>query len=147
MFILPLRHKARDGGCRKARAIGADEGLQSFGEIARRDALEVEPGDQLLDRFGLAQIRGQDGGGESLLLRLRSPIMHARHLHVHRADAGDDGTRRGVTVANDLAMAGVVEQMVTVGDPLRGFSFDGMDEHLPGSGGHDVREKIARVRR
>jgi transposase-like protein len=57
-----------------------------------------KPWQELLDRFRLAQIVGQDAGREGNLVFNRAPIPHARHRH--RTNAGHHLALRQVTMTN-----------------------------------------------
>ena len=65
VILLPGRHQAAHGRCREPRCVGAQERRQRLLELAGRDALQVEPGQQLLDVPRPPQERRQHLRGEA----------------------------------------------------------------------------------
>jgi hypothetical protein len=61
---LPGRRAPGDGRRRRHRGVWPEDRLESLGEVAGADPLEVEPGDQTLQAPRLPQIRRQDRRGE-----------------------------------------------------------------------------------
>ena len=49
VIFRPCHLQPGDGGRRQARGVRAQQGRECLAEIARRDALEIEPGQQLLE--------------------------------------------------------------------------------------------------
>src|SRR5437764_5328295 len=84
--------------------------------VAGADALQVEPGDQLLQAPGPPQVGGQDGGGELLPLARSPPVVDPRLLDLDVAQAGLDRPLGEVAVADDLAATGIVHEVVVGGD-------------------------------
>jgi hypothetical protein len=72
--------------------LGSKEGGERFGEVAGADALEIQPGNQFLDAFGLPQVRRQDRRAELLSLLQRAAVLHPWLLDLDRPDAGEDGS-------------------------------------------------------
>ena len=68
MVGLPDGLEPGDGRGREVGGVRPEDRLEGLGEVAGADALEVEPGDQLLQAPGPPQVGGQDGGGELLPL-------------------------------------------------------------------------------
>lgn len=64
VFVTLLFFYATDDVGTQPRGPFTYERLKGLGEVSRRDALEVEPRDQLLDCVGLSQVGRQDAGGE-----------------------------------------------------------------------------------
>ena len=72
LVLLPPRClQPRDGRGRQALGIRPQKRRQRLAEVARRDALQVEPGQQLLDRLRLAQIRRHQDAERNLILLRR----------------------------------------------------------------------------
>ena len=65
-FFFPNGLQPGDGRGRQARTVRPHQGFQGLAEVARADALQVQPGDQLLDALGLSQVRRQNLRGERL---------------------------------------------------------------------------------
>ena len=97
---------------------------QGFVEVARADAFEVQPGNQLLQALGLSQVRRKNLRGKRFCFLLAASIEHPRLLDLDRTDAGGDRPLRQMAVANHLAMAGCVGQVRMAVDPLGDFGFD-----------------------
>jgi hypothetical protein len=132
MVLLPGRLEPGDGRGREVRGVGAEDRLQGLGEAACADPLQVEPGDQLLQAPGAAEVGRQDGGGELLPLARRSPIVDPRLLDFDVAESGLDGASGEVAVADDLLATGVV-LVVGVGVDVGGdLGLDGLGQHPPG---------------
>ena len=60
VFVPPDRLEAGNGAGRQAWRVRTQRRRQGLGEITRRNALQVEPGQQLLDRPGAPEIGRQD---------------------------------------------------------------------------------------
>src|SRR5262249_41300590 len=84
ILLFPQPLEPRDGGGRQPLGVRAEEGGQRLAEVARTDALEVEPGDQLLDTLGLAQVGRQDRRGELLALLGRPAVVDPGLSHPDR---------------------------------------------------------------
>ena len=107
MFIVvpPVRLEPGNRGGRQTRRVGAEQRGQGFLEIAGGNAFEVEPRQQFLDGFGLAQIRRQERRGKPHFLSLLPSIPHARHFDCDRADAGHDFTLGQVAMSDNPRMS------------------------------------------
>ena len=79
------------------------QGLQSLGEISRGNPLEVQPGDQFVDRRGAPEVRRQDRGVEAhrLVVTLAS-IAYARLANLQWTGSGLAGLHPGATRALGL---------------------------------------------
>ena len=86
---------------------------QGLGEVARRDALQVEPGQELLDRLGPPEVGRQDRrGGTDLAGLSRTPALaHPGAAHRDRPDAGLNPALAMMAVANDTAPPRIVLQI------------------------------------
>src|SRR5437870_7844591 len=146
MFLLPGFAQACDGAGREPAGFsrGANQCLQRLGEVIAGNALEIEPGNQFLDRLALAQVRRQNLGAEPLAPGFRPPtITHPRLLDPNRPHARGDRTLRQIAVAHDLAMASVIHQMLAGGDPLAHFEIDGLREQPLSPIVKNLRQHIA----
>ena len=152
----PVRFQPRDGLGRKALGIGPQQGRQRLAEIARGHALEVEPGrsafpsdrwqemPHLLDRFRAAQVARQDPGREGDPVLARLAVPHARHLHGHRADPGQDLALRKMTMAHQPGPS-VLELMVGEGRQQRGqFRLDCLLDQLARAVPDDLGQRVRR---
>src|SRR5205085_9338257 len=84
----------------------ADEGRQSFLEVAARDALQVEDRDQHLKALRSPRVRRHDRGRVSDALALGSfTVAHTRLANGDRPDAGHDLALRKMAVADDPLLA------------------------------------------
>ena len=66
----------------------AQQSCQSFLEVACGNALQIQPGQKLLDRFGLAQVRWQNRRGEADFLSIGAPISYAWYFDRNRTNPG-----------------------------------------------------------
>jgi hypothetical protein len=71
VLLLPSRHQPAHRRGRETGRVGAQERRQGLLELAGRDALQIEPGQQLLDVPGPPQERRQDLRGEADALAAR----------------------------------------------------------------------------
>src|SRR6266480_1604698 len=97
-------------------------------EISGADPFEVQPRNQLLDAFGLAQIRRQNLRGKFLRLLLGAPVMHPRLLDFDRSQSGKDASGWQMAVADHLSMTGMVAKVGMDIDPARYLRFDGLQQ-------------------
>jgi len=130
MFLLPGGFQPRHGVRRESRGVGAEQRLEGLGEVAGADALEVEPGDQLVEALGPTQVRRQDGRSERFSLFRRPTVLNSWLLDVDRSQASEDGPLGVRAVADDLATSGLVLEMGVVIDPCGDLGLDGFGEHL-----------------
>src|SRR4051795_1575184 len=100
MVRLPDGLEPGDGRGREVGGTRAEDRLEGLGEVAGADALEVEPGDQLLQAPGPPQVGGQDGGGKLLPLARVPPVVDPRLLDLDVAQAGLDRPLGEVAVAD-----------------------------------------------
>src|SRR6516162_3869102 len=90
MFFGPHLLEADDGRCRQTWRV-ADEGRQHFLEVAGRDSLQVEDGDQHLKALRSPRVSRQDRWRVSDALAFaRCTVAHPRLANGDRADAGHD---------------------------------------------------------
>ena len=88
-FVFPTGLQPRDVVADRPRAVRPHQRRQGLAEVARADALQVQPGNQLLQALRLSQVRRQNLGGKGLGFAGRPSIEHARLLDLDRADAGE----------------------------------------------------------
>src|SRR5262249_27442794 len=106
------------------------------------DALEVEPGDQVLQAPGLPQVGWQDGRAERLPLGGGAAVPDPGSLDLDGSDAGQDGPLGQVAVADDLLAARPVLEvgpLVEVGGDL---GLDGLGEQGAGPPAQDVGQGV-----
>ena len=105
--IAPDILQARDRRGREPWRVRPQKSGQGLGEVARRDALQVEPGQELLDRLGPPEVGRQDRRGETDLAGLsRTPaVAHPGAAHRDRPDAGLNLALAMMAVANDTVPA------------------------------------------
>jgi hypothetical protein len=122
-MLLPDFFESGDRRGRQALRVRADQRGQRFAEVARADAFEVQPGNQLFEATRLPQVRRKNLGGEDFAL-LAAAIQNPRLLDFHRAEAREDRPLGQTPVADDLAAAGGVGHMRVRINPLRDFRLD-----------------------
>src|SRR5205807_3798151 len=106
MLLGPHLLEAGDGRRRQTWRLLADEGRQRFLEVAGRDALQVEDGDQHLQALRAPRVPRQDRWRVPDALALGSfAVAHPRLANSDRADAGHDLAFRKTAVAHDALMA------------------------------------------
>ena len=120
------------------------QGFQSIAEVACTDALEIEPGDQLVDAPGASQVRRQNTAGESHTpaVFIDAFVIDAGLLNLDGPNPGLDRSSREMTVANHQAMPLVITVMAVSPDILGDFVFDGLSQHILGSTSQDVGQNI-----
>ena len=119
---------------------------QGLAEVARRDALQVEPGQELLDRLGTPEVGRQDRRGETDLAGLsRTPaVAHPGAAHRDRPDAGLNPALAMMAVANDTAPARIVLQIAVRRDEGRDLHLNGLRQETPRSRAQHRRQGILR---
>jgi site-specific DNA recombinase len=133
VFALPGRLEPGDRGRREARGLRPEQGREGLGEVAGADALEVEPGDQLVEAPGPLQIRRQDRRGEVLPLAGRPAVVDPGLLDLGVAEAGLDRSLGRGAVADDQATPGPVPHVGMPIDPIGDLGLDGLGQELAGS--------------
>jgi hypothetical protein len=137
-------HDRRRG---EARSIRAEQRSQGFREVARGDALEVQPGNQLFDRLRPTQVRRQDRAREldatailvdAAVVDTRAPDFDVSHARLDRALGA-------VTVAHDETMAGLITSSRVLRQVALDLRFQGCSEHALSAASKDLRERILRA--
>ncbi len=91
MFGGPDFFQPADGRCRQSAGAAADECGEGLGEIARRDAVWVQDGDQHLETFRAARVGRQNWRRElDAFGSLRTPVADTWLTHADVADAGSN---------------------------------------------------------
>ena len=98
VFVEPLGLQSRDRVGRQPLPLVTQQSRQSLLVITGEDALEVEPGNQLLDAAGPLQVRRQQGTVEAHLAATTAP--HLGHLDGDVTDADLHGALRQIAVAH-----------------------------------------------
>jgi len=114
-LVLPLPDllEPDDGLGGEADHVPAQDRLERLGEVAGRDALEVQDGQQLLHVLGAAQVRGDQRAGEARFSMARQhAVIDPRGGDLHGACAGDDAADRAMAIADDLPMPLIVHQVL-----------------------------------
>ena len=123
-------------------ASGPSRAARGLGEVAGADALEVEPGNQLLDAFGLSQVGRQDGRVECLPLPGRPAVADTGLLHFERADAGVEDSLGQGAVTDDLLPAGLIAYIPASCEVAFDLGLDGLGEQPLGSRPQQVGERV-----
>jgi len=100
VVLLPDLLQPHDGAGGEAGSIGTEQGVERVAEVAGRDALEIEPRQQLLHALGPPQVRRQQLAAEAVAGVL-APVAEAGLLDRDRADAGLDLAPRQISVSRD----------------------------------------------
>lgn len=125
ILLTPGLLEAHDRVGRQAARLRSEEGLECFAEVPGRGALEVEEGDELVERFRTAQIAWQDLRFEADRLALGCPIADSRSADFERAGSGQHRPLRLVAVANDASQAVLATETLVLGDEGLDLGFEG----------------------
>src|SRR4051794_22250141 len=102
MLLLPGFGQSPHGRCRQARRLRPEQRCQRLRELAGGHALQVEPGQQLLEVLRPAQVGRQDRRGEpDWLTAFRSTVTHLGPADLDRANAGLDLPLWRMTIAHE----------------------------------------------
>ena len=110
---LPGLFQPADGRRRQTRRVRPEQRAQGLGEVTTRDALQIKPWQELLERASPAQIARQDRRGELDLGAAggRATVAHPGLTHCDRPDPGLDRALRQETITHQAPAAGVVDQL------------------------------------
>ena len=134
VLLAPLLLETNDNVGAEPLGIDAHQRLQGLGVVARRDALQVQPRDKLLDGSALPQIGRQDRRGEGdPLVGTRRLVPCSRLLDFERPGARHDGSGRQVAVPNDVLPSSLVRPVGVVREEGLHFALQGSLKHLPRS--------------
>jgi hypothetical protein len=112
--------------------------------VAAADAFEVQPGNQLLDGLGLAQVRRQDLGAKFLGPVGGPAIAHARLPHFDRTDTGRNRPFWQMAIANHLAAALGIDAVPMLLDPLGDLRFDRLRQQLLSARPENINQDVRR---
>ena len=144
VLLLPALGQAAHRRRRQARRLRPEQRRQSLGELAGRDALQVEPRQQLLEVPGPAQIRRQDRRGEAdRLFTGDAAVAHLGPADLERADARLDLPLGRVPVAHQASPALPVGEFGMGGEERLDLGLDRLHQHPPGALAQDGQQRIA----
>jgi len=132
-----------DDARREIGGLGTSESLERLAHVRRGHALEVEPGDQGVNRWRAPQVGGQDRRAEANAVNciLAGPVADAWLLNFEWPSATEDGASRQVAVAYDAAVAGIVTQPVELAQDLSNFELKSALEKLTSAFAHQLVEQ------
>jgi len=133
-LVLPLPDllEPHDGLRREAEDLRAQNRLERLVEIARRDALQIQDGQQLLDVRGAPQVRGDQRAGKPRFVVLgEHPIVDPWRGDLQGTRAGHNAADRPVAIADDLPTALVIHQVLIPFEEQIHLDLDGALHQLP----------------
>src|SRR3954454_1185388 len=140
--------QAPDRRRRPPRRVGPEERHQGLRELPGRDALQVEPGQQLLDVPGPSQVGRQDGRAEADRPRaVPAAVADPRSADRERADPGLDVPLRGVPVAHHTSATLAIGEVGVGGDECLHLGLDHLHQHPPRSLAQHRQQRVVRDRR
>ena len=144
ILLGPARLQSRYGARRQARCIRSQQGCQRFTEVARRDALEIEPGQQLLDRLGAPQVGRQDRGGEAdaPASGFRLTVPDPRPAHGDTTDPGLNPPLRHVAVTHHATAAAVINEIRVPGNEGRHLRLHRLGQQTAGARPQHLCQRI-----
>ncbi len=132
-----------DGGRRQARGVRTQQSRERLREIARRDALEVEPGQQLLERPGAPEIGRQDRRGEADGAAGHGlAIANPRPAHRDRADPGLHLPLRQITVPDNTPVPRAVDKIRVFGNEGGDLRLDRLGQKAPRTSPQHLRQRV-----
>jgi hypothetical protein len=132
MLVLPGARQAADGRRRQAGRVRAQQNRERVLELARGHALEVEPGQDLFDVPGPAQVGRQHRRGEADAGRaVGATVANPRPLDLASTDAGLDDPLGCVAVADQAPTSALVDLIGVGRKEGRHLGFDRVHQHLP----------------
>src|SRR5437899_5128937 len=111
-------------------------------EVSGADPFEVQPGNQLLDALGLAQIRRQNLRGKFLRRLLGAPVMYPRLLDFDWPHTRENRPAGQMAVANNLSMSGLVANLSMGIDPIGNLGFDRLGKQSLGTFSENAAQHI-----
>src|SRR5437667_434720 len=137
--------EAGDGRRRQTWRALADEGRQRFLEVAGRDALQVEDGDQHLKALRSPRVSRQDRRRVPNARALGSfAVAHTRLANRDRADAGHDLAFRKMAVAHDAPLARLGLEIGMLCEKLSNLRFDRLGQQRTCAAAQDLCEGIGK---
>src|SRR5438067_13938097 len=145
MLLGPHLLEAGDGRRRQTWRALADEGRQRFLEVAGRDALQVEDGDQHLKALRSPRVSRQDRRRVPNARALGSfAVAHTRLANRDRADAGHDLAFRKMAVAHDALLARLGLEIGVLCEKLSNLRFDRLGQQRTRAAAQDLCEGIGK---
>ena len=146
-LVLPLpslRQPPHRGG-REARCVGAEQRRQGLLELPGRNALEVEPRQELLEVPGPPQVGWQDRRGEADRSRAAvAAVADPRAAHLDRADPGLNLPLGGMAVAHQPAPAPLVHKPSMSYEERFDLGLDRLRQHPPSTLAQHAQQRIVR---
>ncbi len=120
--------------------------LEVLGEVVRRDALEVEPGDEVFEVARPPQVRRQDLAGEAhpIAVLVDAAVVDSGLTDLDLANSGVDLALLVVAVPDDLAVPLLVAKVLALFDVGCDLGLDGLGEHPLRSVSEHLRERVLR---
>jgi hypothetical protein len=106
--------------------------FEGFAHVGGGDALQVEPGDEAVDRGGAAQIGRQDLGPKlhAVVGVLAGAVADSWLLDLQCSCTGKNGAFEEMAVAHDATAASFIVQVLELGEDVGYFEFKGPLEEL-----------------
>ena len=147
VILLPDLFQPNHGGRRQAGGVRAEQSGQRLAEVAGADAAKVQPGDQLLDALGLAQIRRQNLAGESntVAVIVHAFVVHTRPFHGDGPEPRLKFTLGGAAVADHQPAAGSIPHVGVLGKVGFHLIVDRHGQHLLGTSAKKVGKHVFRT--
>lgn len=132
---LPGFLQFQDDACRQVGNVRAHQRLERFAHVGGGDALEVEPGNERINRGGATQVARQDGRAELHVVRgiLARPIAQTWLPHIQRTGAGQDRPFRQVAVTNYPVVIVFIAEAVKAGEHIRNLYLQSSLKELSGA--------------
>ena len=131
VLVDPTVLQPRDGGGRQPGSILAEQRRQRLGEVAGRDALQVEDRHQRLQALRAPRVGRQDRRREADALGIggaRLAVAHARLANGDRTDAGHDLALGQMAVAHDALVAVLGLQIGMLAEKVGDLGLDRLGE-------------------
>ena len=146
LLLHPGLLEPNDRRWREASGLGSDQVSQALREVAGGDALEVQPGDELVDRLRPPKVRRQDLAreSESVAVFIHPAIVHAWLADLDDSHPGLDSPLLLVSVAGDETAAVFIDFVDVVVDVGGDFVLDRPLKHLLGAFSQNLLEDVVR---
>src|SRR6516164_8376418 len=142
MFFGPHLLEADDGRCRQTWRV-ADEGRQHFLEVAGRDSLQVEDGDQHLKALRSPRVSRQDRWRVSDALAFaRGTVAHPRLANGDRADAGHDVALWKMAMTHHALMARLGLEIRMLCEKLSNLRLDRLSQQRTRAAAQDLCQGV-----
>src|SRR3974390_1122393 len=142
MFFGPHLLEADEGRCRQTWRV-ADEGRQHFLEVAGRDSLQVEDGDQHLKALRSPRVSRQDRWRVSDALAFaRCTVAHPRLANGDRADAGHDVALWKMAMTHHALMARLGLEIRMLCEKLSNLRLDRLSQQRTRAAAQDLCQGV-----